>query len=214
MDYSVSEYAAAKGLSRARVLQLINANQIQARKVGRQWIIPSAELKRSAEKSRPFSPRIAHEFLNLISKNELSKELDPAEVSRLRKRIEFINQSPEPASVLRSWMKNRAEVHYLHISEKEFAKMQNDKEVLISGAYAIQSGLAAVGDMDIYIEKKNFNKIKKRYLLVPSEKPNIKVRLLSYKLPKELPVGLLLSDLADINSAREDRRVKELLEAL
>lgn len=214
MDYSVSEFAQKKGLSRARIHQLIQANEIKARKVGNQWVIPGQEFDRNPKSARSFSPRMARAFLNYISNLEIDEQLDPAELSRLRRRVQLLKDSEDPANLLRSWLKHRAELVELSANIKDFEKIIMNEKILISGSNNPLSGISGSSILEGYVEKRFLKEIVKQNLLVNSSSPNIKFRVVSKKLPKSLPIGYLLADLSDNYGPREKKRVKELVNKL
>lgn len=214
MDLSVNEFARKQGISRARVHQLIKAKEIKARKVGHQWIIPAQEIAHKPKIGRPFSPRMANAFIKYLSNIDIAENLDPSEKARLKARINQIKENPDPANLLRSWLKNRSESLELNIGAKDFNKLLKDENLLISGAYNPLSGLSGASIIEGYIQKQDLKKIIKRHLLVESPNPNVKIRVIDEPLPKSLPIGYLLADLSENYGARERRRVKEIVSNL
>lgn len=213
MDYSVSEYAKKKALSRGRVHQLIKAGEINAHKVGNQWVIPGHEISRNPKSGRSFSPRMALAFLNYISQLENQVVLDPVEIARLKERKIQLKKSADPANLLRSWLKNRAELLELSASDKDFENLFKNKNFLISGAHDPNSGLSGSSIFEGYVERKYLKDLIQKHLLVKSSNPNVKIRIID-ELPNSLPLGYLLADLSDNYGSRERSRVKEIIREL
>lgn len=213
MDYSVSEYANKKALSRGRIHQLIKAGEISAHKVGNQWVIPSYEIARNPKSGRSFSPRMAHAFLNYISDLENKEELDPAEIARLKDRKIQLKKSSDPANLLRSWLKNRADLLELSASNNDFENLIKNHLFQISGANNPNSGLSGSSIFEGYVERKHVKELIRKHLLVKSSNPNVKIRIVD-ELPSSLPLGYLLADLSEHYGSRERNRVKELISEL
>jgi hypothetical protein len=214
MDLGVSEFAHEKRLSRGRVLQLIHAGAINARKVGAQWVIDSSELNHEPKISRPFSPKMSLAFLELLSKQELSSPLDPSERSRLLKRYQSLREHKDPALLLRSWLKKRALVSSFKASQKDLQKIREDARIYLSGSSQKNSKIGDGNIIEAYVEKQDLPELVKKYLLVESDKPNVIFRQIEGPMRPELLPALLISDLSDNYGPRERNLVKDLIREL
>jgi len=214
MNMGVNDYAAAKGLSSRRVLQLIEQGVIKAQKISNRWIIGPQELSRMPKASRPFSHKMSISMLELLSGQDFSQDLDPAEVRRLRIRFSLLQKHNDPASLLRSWIRFDSEPIELFARKVDLAKLRKSSLVVASGASHPLSGMSDGEAFDAYVEKKFLQKVKKEFLLVSSEEPNIFLKVIDKPFPQELLFGLILSDLAAKNGPRERNMVKELVQKL
>ncbi len=153
-------------------------------------------------------------FLDLLSNSEMPANLDPAEKIRLRKRLKILKEDPEPALLLKSWLRKRAEVHSYSINIADLARLGLDAGVIPSGVSDSRSGLTANNFFEGYARKRNIESIEKRHLLVPSEKPNVILRIVDEELPRPIPYGYVLVDLADHYEVRDRAQVLSLLQKL
>jgi hypothetical protein len=214
MNMGVGDFAAAKGLSSRRVLQLIEQGDIKARKISNRWIIGPQELSLRPKASRPFSRKMSLSMLELLSGQAFSQHLDPAEARRLRIRFSQLQEHRDPASLLRSWIRFDSEPIELFARKVELAKLRKSSLIMASGASHPLSGMSDGDSFEAYVEKKYLQKIKKEFLLVNSEEPNIFLKVIDKPFPQELLFGLVLSDLAAKNGPRERNIVKELVQKL
>ncbi len=153
-------------------------------------------------------------FLDLLSNSEMPAHLDPAEKIRLRRRLKVLKEQPEPALLLKSWLRKRADIHSYRINVVDLDRLGLDAEVIPSGASDSRSGLSVNNFFEGYARKKNIKSIEKRHLLVPSEKPNVILRIMEEELPRPIPYGYLLADLADHYEVRDRAQVLSLLKKL
>ena len=211
MEIGVSEFAAAKGISRSRVLKLIQREDIKARKIGGYWVINNSELNYLPNSSRPFSPKMAKAFLNLLSDIPIEDKLDPAELARLKKRIKILKNEDDPSLLLRSWLVNRAQKVKLNANAIDLPKLRESKRLVLSGISNAQSKISDASLIEGYIQESSLQELKKKYLLVESENPNVLLHVVQNPVQDPLPLGYLLADLADHYGARERNRVKELV---
>ena len=214
MNMGVNDFAAAKGLSSRRVLQLIEQGDIKAQKISNRWIISPQELSHMPKASRPFSRKISLSMLELLSGQDFSQDLDPAEIRRLHIRFSLLQKHRDPASLLRAWIRFDSEPIELFARKVELAKLRKSSLVVASGASHPLSGMSDGDAFGAYVEKKFLQKVKKEFLLVSSEEPNIFLKVIDKPFPLELIFGLILSDLSAKNGPRERNMVKELVQKL
>lgn len=211
MDIGVPEFALSRGLSERRVLQLIEKGDIKARRSSGRWFIDVKELNKRSNLRRPMSPKMAQAFINLLSHGDVPEYLDPKEKSRLRNRLEELRHYDQPAWLLSSWLRKRAEVNKLRAHPADLHRLVSDERVVASGISDSRSGISASNFVEGYIRKNSLKQLQKDYLLVPSEDPNVLLRVINIPLQNPLPLGFLLADLADHNNPREESQVERLL---
>lgn len=210
----MSEFAAAKGISRSRALKLIQRGDIKARKVGGHWVINNSELRYRPNSSRPFSPRMARAFVNLLSDLPMEGKLDPAELIRLKNRIKILKNEDDPSLLLRSWLVNRAQKVELNASAVDLPKLRESKGLVLSGISNPRSEISDASLIEGYVQESSLQELRKKYLLVESERPNVLLHVVKSPVPEPLPLGYLLADLADHDGARERNRVKVLVKTI
>jgi excisionase family DNA binding protein len=214
MMMGVSEFASQLGISPGRVRQLISAKRITATKSGGTWLIDQNQLKLRALSSRPMSKSIATNFIYLLSDMDWGDNLQPSERSRIKDYLSELKSNDNPAALLAAWLKAFRTQHELHINPIDINSLRVDKMVVPSGVSDKRSGFSQSEFFEGYIENKNLKDIKRKYLMVESDSPNVILRTSSINLDKPIPVGLLLADLADHNQPREDKQVKILVRAI
>lgn len=207
----MGEFAAEARLSPSRVHALIQQEKIRARKSGGIWLISDTELNRRRNVARPLSPRMTRAFLAVLSGQEPVGELDPAERSRLRKRLEYVRNLDDPSPTLASWLGPRAELHRLSVSTGDVAGLQRDVRIILSGISDPRAGMSSAHEVEAYVQQGNFSRLCSEYLMVPSDHPNVFLRVIHEFVDSPIPLGFVLADLADHNSPREDAQVKRLL---
>ena len=134
METSVAEIARMRGLSPRRVLQLIAAGEISARRVGGQWLIDQSEILRSPRLARPMSTRMAWGLIDLMSGQE-SPHLGPTERSRLRTRLKtLVNHARNGDDVipqLSSLLRERARTVSLRARPETVKEVRLDKRLIL-----------------------------------------------------------------------------------
>src|ERR1019366_9375501 len=178
MDLGINEFAASKGVSPRRVLQLIHKGDIKARKISNRWIISPIELAVSPKVSRPLSPKMSLAMLELLSGQEFSNRLDPAEIRRLNIRLAELKKHRDPASLLRSWIKFDYEPIELQARQSDLIKLRESSLVVPSGASHPLSGMSDGDQLEAYVQKKYLQEVKKKFLLVSSEEPNVILKVI------------------------------------
>jgi excisionase family DNA binding protein len=214
MMIGVSEYASQLGISPGRVRQLISAKRITATKSGGTWLIDQSQLKLRALSSRPMSKSIATNFIYLLSGMPWGENLQSNEKLRLQDYLAELKSSENPAALIAAWLKGYRIEHRLQINPKDLAALGTENKIVASGVSDKRSTFAQSNLFEGYVEKKNLNEIKRKFLMVESSNFNVLLRTSPIKLQKPIPLGLLLADLADHNQPREDKQVKTLVRAL
>jgi hypothetical protein len=211
MEIDVREFALRKKVSQRRVLQLIERGDLKARRLSSQWLIDAAELGRKPNLSRPMSLKMSKAMLKLISNQEPFEELDPTEKSRLQRYMRGLKAHEDPALLLKSWLRRRAQARGYSINLKDMHGLRRDLGVIPSGVSDPRSGLSSQDFFEGYVLKGDLKRIERKYLLVKSDHPNVILRLLEFELPRPIPVGYVIADLAEHEGAREQSRVKKMI---
>jgi len=215
MSIGVPEAARRQGVSPQRVRAQIKHGRIWASRQGRDWLIDPASLPKEQRRSRPMSPRMAWAFIEMAS-GVLPEELDPAEASRLRKRIERLRDSDQQASALRDWLPARA-ARMCFIS-KDLDLLRSDARLLLAGLSLPEAGLNSAGAVEAYVRADEVAGIVARHMLreVPASRADVVLHVVpALNFDPHMPM-LIAADLADYADQyfREDARVSELLGGL
>jgi hypothetical protein len=117
----------------------------------------------------------------------------------------------QPALLLSSWLRKRAEVNKLRAHPADLRRLLLDKRIVASGISDPRSGISASDFVEGYGRKNSLKQLQKDYLLVPSEDPNVLLRIINIRMPDPLPMGYVLADLADHVGPREGSQVERLL---
>lgn len=214
MDLSVAEFARRSGISRQRALAMVNAGQIEAKRVGRSWVINQRETARRAAHGRPLSRRMASIIISLIAGGSLD-ELNAQDRYLASRYLARLRDESEPASLLHSWMGSRQnKVIDVGANPVDLPEVARDKRVVPSGISDSRAGLSAQRELEGYISAQNVDSFVRDNLLVPSDSPNVRLHVVDDLPSRPAPLGLVLADLADWNRPREDGRVRELLRSV
>jgi len=215
---SVSEAAELLEVNPPRVRAMIAAGILDAAKVGGRWVVSaqSVEKRREADvqPGRPLSPRRAWGLL-LLSSGARPDWLDPSEVSRLRRRLK-----KEGLEALVPKLRKRAVVHRLRAHPSDLPRIGEETKVVragISAATAHAQDLSPAADMiDAYLPAKLLQRLKKKYALQPSPRPNVILRAIEGVWPFEEGTSFALTavvgvDLLESDDARLQRAGQEIL---
>ncbi|MGK2932108.1 MAG: hypothetical protein ACSLFD_04985 [Solirubrobacterales bacterium] len=211
MDLSVAEFARQRGISRQRALAMIGAGQLQARRIGRSWVVDQGEINRRSAIGRPLGRRMVDILLDSISGKPLD-DLAPQDRYFAAKYVQRLSESQDPARLLHSWMKPRQRrVVNVAANPADLRQLAQDKRVIASGISDERAGLSASREFEGYIAESELEAFLRDNLLVASEAPNVRLHVVDELPPSPVPLGLVLADLADRNRPREDGRIIELL---
>lgn len=205
------EFAVRKNISERRVLQLIGQGDLKARRLSSQWLIEASELTRKPNSSRPMSPKMSKAFLELLSQMKNQDPLDPSEKSRLKSRIKKMKLDHDPVLLLNSWLRRRAEIQNYKINLVDLPNLVRDLDVIPSGVSDSRSGISSQDFFEGYVLKRDLGKLRRKYFLVSSEQPNVILRVVDYELPRPIPIGYVIADLAEHKGAREQSQAESLI---
>lgn len=226
MELTTREAATRLGVSQARVRALINSGGLTARRVGTLWLIDAASVEHqrglttARANSRAMSPRIAWAAADLAD-GGTAAWLSATERSRLRRRL----SSTTEVDVVRRWMIRRAtSIHHYKVGPQDLTALLGDSRVVRTGISAVESyrlGLGTGGDADVYVRSENLVQLVRGYVLLPSSRGNLTVRVddgdlhppAARMIDSHLVVPRLIAgaDLADDTDARTRSAGRRLL---
>lgn len=100
----------------------------------------------------------------------------------------------------------------MRIAPVDLADLAADHRVVASGISDPRSGMSSSGEFEGYLGFADFDEVVAEYLLSSSGPANVFLHLSDRPLARDdVPLGLVLADLADHNLAREDSQVEQLL---
>ncbi len=217
MVFSVAQAAARLGVNHERVRHIIASGVLKARKLGGQWLVEGASLERLAKRERPrgrpYSAGRAWGLLMLADGRE-PEWLSASERSLLRRRLreyDFKEMLPR--------FYGRAEVLRFRAHPSDLDRIANESGVVRSGISAVEHhGLDLIPreELDLYVPAKNIAKLKRKYFLQSSEKPNLNIRSIAELWPfndseKIAPLPVVGIDLALGDDPRAQRVGQQIL---
>jgi hypothetical protein len=156
------------------------------------------------------SARIAWAFTNLLS-GEPAADISQRELARLKRKRLTLLASPQPATLLRSWLRGRAQLLRLAVSSLEVGELLEDPRLVPSGVSDARSEMSAGHEVEGYVRPSDVGQLTADYLMAPVNPANVWLHVVDRPLQRPAPLGLVIADLADHDGAREDTRVAELL---
>jgi hypothetical protein len=210
MDVSIADVARARQVSERRILYMIQDGELAARRVGGRWLVDERELARRPRIGRPLSHRMAWAMIGALS-GEAPSGLGPSEVSRLNARVRRLRDEPDAVALVSSWLRSRADLHRMRAPEAAVRELLADERFVRSGVSDPRAGLASGREAEGYVSPSDFMAVVREYLLLPSNDPNVFLRVADAGLSVPAPLGAVLADLADHNGPREDAQARRLL---
>lgn len=209
---SVTEAAQRLGLSRRRVLALIQEGKLSAGLLGTTWAVDLESIERRARlepgSGRHFSPKRAWGLLFVADGLEVPW-LDRVSISKLRAylrdhRLAMVSARLDKRGTLRSYRAHPADV----------PRIAAEPGLMLTGGTAaleLDLGLSDPGQLDAYGSDAVIDSLEKRYSLRPSTQSNVYLRRLPGLGPhwdprRVAPTSAMALDLADYS----DPRVREL----
>jgi excisionase family DNA binding protein len=210
MELGVGRAAERLAVSERQVRKLIAKQLLPARMEGGRWLIDEASLRRSPPVSRPMSPRIAWAMIAILSGDKVDG-LRADERQRLVDKIGRLQRSDEPLSLLRAWLVRRADRRCFVVAAEDAAELRGDERVALSGISDERSGLSAPGEVEGYVRGNDLAQLRADYLLADVGSSNVWFHLSDRIVDRPVPIGLVVADLADRLSPREDAAARRLL---
>ena len=197
MDLSVQEAAARLGVDSSRVRQLISANRLGARHVGRAWVVSADDVNRLAEfrhrPGRPLAPARAWGLLDMLD-GGCAPWLRPVARSQVRAVMRGLDGAD--ASRWRSALRARSEVHRIEAHPAALRRLAADPAVRIAGAKraaAAGADLVVVEEVpEFYVPAADWPQLRKRlHLREADAHGNLLVRVPAGVWPwsPDVPVG-------------------------
>ena len=214
MDLSVAEYAQHRGISRQRVHSMIRAGQINARRIGRSWVVDQRELNQRSAVGRPLGKRMAAVLLGALSGSPMGS-LNAQDRFFAAGYLDRLRAAEDPARLLHSWMRSR-QLRMVNVAANpaDLSDIARDERVVRSGISDERSEMSAASEFEGYVAAADLEAFLRDNLLVESDAPNVRLHVVDERPARPAPLGLVISDLADWNRPREDGRVIELLKGL
>lgn len=203
---STAEAAEALGLTADRVRQLVAAGTIGSRRIGRRYIVRrddvEARLEAGAPSGRSYAPRRAWALI-LLAGGTVPDGLDPVTVSKLRAVLR-----DRSLWQIRSRLGRRAGRRDLRAHSSDLGRLEADEGVQLTGArHAPDVGLGLVAPdapVELYVDAATADRLVARYALRPSERPNVRLRVLPPGVSRWL-AGRVAPRLAVALDLAEDR---------
>lgn len=211
--YSVREFAELKGISRQRVLDLIRYGQIEAKKVGSQYVVDFSARSWEPRKTRPLSTRMSRALLSVLSGASV-EGLASAEKIRLREHLAELRDSDNPSVVLDQKTWNRARLKRFRISSRDERLVPSRFGLEPAGLTHSSSRMSAGDVAEYYVSDQELSVIKRRVPMSERHDGNILFHVGDG--PSGNSLGWVAADLGHWGGSREvregDRLVRECLE--
>jgi excisionase family DNA binding protein len=216
---STIEAAEALGLTSDRVRQLVASGGLRSRRVGGRYLVRrddvEARIDAGAPSGRPFSPRRAWALV-LLEEGVTPTGLDSVTLSKLRAVLR-----DRSLWAIRSRLGSRAERRDLRAHSSDLDRLESEEGVILTGGrHAREAGLGLVASdamVELYVDRPTADRLAARYALRPSERPNVRLRVLppgvagwlGVRIAPRLAVAL---DLAEDRDPRAQAAAREALE--
>jgi hypothetical protein len=213
----VSEAARRLGVNQARVRALLATEGLRGEKIGGRWLVDPESLERRERgevlSGRPFSARTAWAALALAEGRPAPRLSAPAR-SRLRR---WLREVGLEAGRLR--LRRRARLVALRAHPSDLPRLRDEAGVVLTGVSAaplLGADLAAGEWLEAYLAPRRYTAFCRRYSLVPSESPNLVLRVISGAWPfapaaRVAPRAVVAIDLLESDDARARRAGAALL---
>ncbi|WP_334150517.1 hypothetical protein [Microbacterium sp.] len=211
---SVDDYANWRGVTPQRVRQLLRSGELPGRRIGsRQWIVDDAAFNSRVRVARPMAPPMAWGLIAMLGGEEPAADLTPVQRSRLREhRNKLVRLEDGAPALLASWVRLRGERLVYQVAPADIADLSHDARLMKSGVSDPRAGISATGVTEVWLRHfTDLDEIVGDYLLLPDPKGQVVMHRGREHESEQPQIGLVMADLADWNSPREDARVIELL---
>ena len=185
---------------------------IPARKEGGIWLVDERAAVARKPSSRPLTPRMAWAVIEVLSGVPLDY-LSPIDLHRGRKYAASVHAAANPIDRLYSLLRRRSVVLDLHVHPGDIPAGGSSR-IAKSGISDERSGLSAARELEAYIADPDRDAFIEMYLLVESSSPNVRLHCVESRPKVPVPMALVIADLIDWNSPREDGRARELMSEL
>lgn len=214
MDLSVREAAERLGVDDSRVRQLIAADLLGARRLGRAWLVSADDVNRLARHrsspGRPLAPARAWALLDLLDGGSAAW-LSPVARSQVRKLLRQL--AGADADRWRSALRARSEVHPVNAHPSALRRLDSDPAVKPAGldrAARAGADVVAVAPVpEVYVQAAQWPGVRRRLALREAgDRGNLVVRVPAgvWPWPEGAPVGRAALA-ADLLESAEPRAV-------
>jgi hypothetical protein len=145
-------------------------------------MVEEGGIPRSRPVARPMSPRIAWAFISLLS-GEPAADISNRELARLKRRWQTLLASPQPAVLLRSWLRSRAQLVRLAVSPSEVDDLLGNPRLLASGIIDARSEMSAGREVEGYVRPGNVGQLVADHLMEAVNPANVWVHVVDRPLP-------------------------------
>lgn len=179
---------------------------MQARQVGRQWLVEAATLPSSPHRARPMTADVAWGILA----DAVRADYGPDEAYRWRSRRDRLVHDAEPERLLASWVASRAR-RCLFASRAPDALLDDDR-LVPSGLSDPRAGLAAGDVVEGYLRGADVDALRREHLLrLAGHGANVVLHV-SDQLPgRPVPPLVIAADLAEHDEPRTLARARQLI---
>lgn len=176
------------------------------------WLIDPGALWLVQRVSRPLSPAMASALLEVLS-GQAPRNLTGRQKERLNSHLMRLDESEEPGPLLTSWLAARPNARPIRrsIHSSDLLDLRHDSRVTLSGVSDPRSKLATLDVVEGYVQTAVWPSLEAEYMASASGEGNVLIRLLTDSLPGELPLGMMLADLALWPGPREQAAVRRLI---
>jgi hypothetical protein len=216
---SVADAARELGVEPSRVRALLARGQMEGEKIGGRWLVSGASvrerLRRAPKRGRRLRPANAWAVLALAS-----GEQAPWVSSKDRRRLGGLVAARGLADLV-DRLGDRARVEGFYAHPSVLSAIARDGLVLPAGAYAARDAgerIVAGDDLDFYVSEADLPALIGEYVLEPSDRPNVRARVLPAGLwpfsGGRMPLAAVAVDLAELPDARSRRVGRRLIEKI
>jgi excisionase family DNA binding protein len=223
MLIGTSEAAMRLKISERRLRALLDDGRIPALRVSGRWVIDAADLARYGFPrlpGRPLSQRSAWQLARFASSAVTqvagNDGPSPIERHRLKLRLLRLHDSSDPLSLVSSLLARRAERVELSAAQSDIAQLLQDPRLRLSGVSHSAAGLLSNSEVEAYVDCRDHKALVKEWLLVsaaPGRRSNVVLHVAD-NVPEDLPLMLVVADLAERPGVRERAAALEIISRL
>lgn len=219
---SSAEAAKRLGLTAGRVRELIASDALRAHRVGNRFLVNRDDVdargaRGSTSGGRDFSPRRAWALI-LLASGIVPKGLDAVTQSKLKRILrekDLWSLGPRLAS--------RADRRGFRAHSSDLPRLEAESRVVLTGArHAAEVGLRLVAPdapVEVYVDGPTADRLVKRYLLRPSDRPNVLLHVVTAEVRTWLtgrvaPRTAVALDMADDRDPRSQEIARAFLARL
>ncbi|NRG42677.1 hypothetical protein HRK28_17325 [Rathayibacter sp. VKM Ac-2835] len=147
---SVADVARERGVSAARIRQLIAEGRIRAEKVGGVHVIRGNQDVPSPRVSRPLGDRMAWGLVAALS-GAVDPALTRSERSRITRMIQRLESAEDPVAVTRSWTAELLPPESLELPTELVDQLRGERELLPVGASDPRAGPRDVSRLELLV---------------------------------------------------------------